>query len=268
MSEIQIVEMDDGSINARLLAKEIKADFRRVEAASIKIPVRFISAEGKRFFLRWFNSLQLNIHFISVIARTRLEHADVEAVEAMVRESMEEVSRNLNKSLDGAEELFKMHGISSQASYDTVSLELHAGVMSSLGRRFLDVLCKFDQMMPLLQTLEIHEIISPKGLDIERAGLKGEIRQLAISTRRLAMGLQRRMNLGSTFVSMVDQGIHSKLSEIEPDIDQHGEEEQSISQPHKSSIALDGDAPSSGGHDLADGLSVHSSAIDLEGGKD
>ena len=71
MSEIQIVKVDQGGVNARILAKETKADFRRVEAASLKMPTRFTSAEGKRFFARLFNTLQLNTHFISVIARTR-----------------------------------------------------------------------------------------------------------------------------------------------------------------------------------------------------
>ena len=41
-------------------AKETKTDFRRVEAASLKMPARFTSAEGKRFFVRLFNTLQLN----------------------------------------------------------------------------------------------------------------------------------------------------------------------------------------------------------------
>ena len=34
MSEIQIVKVDQGGVNARILAKEAKADFLRVEAAS------------------------------------------------------------------------------------------------------------------------------------------------------------------------------------------------------------------------------------------
>ena len=80
MSEIQIVKVDQGAVNARILAKEAKADFRRVEAASLKMPTRFTSAEGKRFFARLFNTLQLNTHFISVIARTRLDHEDVAKV--------------------------------------------------------------------------------------------------------------------------------------------------------------------------------------------
>jgi hypothetical protein len=194
MSEIQIVKVDQGGVNARILAKEAKADFRRVEAASLKIPTRFTSAEGKRFFARLFNTLQLNTHFISVIARTRLDHADVAKVEDTIRAQMDAVTANLNEAIDGAEALFKAHGITSTATYDTVPLDVDVHVLSSIGRRFLEVLGKLDQLMPLLQTLEIHEVITTQAVDIQRASLKRQVRDVANGARNFAMGLRRRMN--------------------------------------------------------------------------
>lgn len=198
MSDIQIVKMDEGGVNARILAKETKADFQRIEAASLKMRACFTSAEGKRFFVRLFSALQLNTHFISVIARTRLDHGDVAKVETAIRTQLEAVNENLNKAIDGAEALFKMHGVSSVATYDTVPLEIDVGVMSSTSRRYLEVLGKLDQLMPLLQTLEIHEVITAQAVDIQRAGLKRQVRDVANGARNFAMGLRRRMNaLGS-----------------------------------------------------------------------
>lgn len=194
MPDIQIVKVDEGGANARILAKEAKADFRRVEAASLKIATRFMSAEGKRYFVRLFSTLQLNTHFISVIARTRLDHEEVAKVEAAIREQLDAVSERLNKAIDGAEALFKAHGITGAATYDTVPLDVEVGVLSSSGRRFLEVLAKLDQVMPLLQTLEIHEVITAQAVDIERAGLKRQVRNVANGARSLAMGLRRRMN--------------------------------------------------------------------------
>ncbi|MEF8736206.1 MAG: DUF1845 domain-containing protein [Candidatus Accumulibacter necessarius] len=194
MSEIQIVKVDQGAVNARILAKEAKADFRRVEAASLKMPTRFTSAEGKRFFARLFNTLQLNTHFISVIARTRLDHDDVAKVEEAIRAQMDAVTENLNHAIDGAEALFKVHGITSTATYDTVPLDVDVHVLSSIGRRFLEVLGKLDQLMPLLQTLEIHEVITTQAVDMQRAGLKRQVRDVANGARNFAMGLRRRMN--------------------------------------------------------------------------
>jgi hypothetical protein len=194
MSDIEIVKVDQGGVNARILAKEAKADFRRVEAASLKMPTRFTSAEGKRFFVRLFNTLQLNTHFISVIARTRLDHDDVAKIEEAIRAQMDAVTANLNKAIDGAEALFKAHGITSAASYDTVPLDIEVHVLSSASRRFLEVLGKLDQLMPLLQTLEIHEVITAQAVDIQRAGLKRQVRDIANGARNFAMGLRRRMN--------------------------------------------------------------------------
>ncbi len=86
------------------------------------------------------------------------------------------------------------NGITSVATYDTVPLDVEVGVLSSSGRRFLEVLGKLDQLMPLLQTLEIHEVITTQAVDIQRASLKRQVRNVANGTRNFAMGLRRRMN--------------------------------------------------------------------------
>lgn len=193
-SDMQIVKIDEGAVNARILARESKVDFRRVEAASIKVLARLTSAEGKRLFVRFFSTLQLNAHFISVIARTRLESADVAKVEEAIKSRIDGVATNLNQAIDGAEALFKANGISSAATYDTKPLEIEVGIISSTGRRYLELISKLDQLMPLLQTLEIHEVINTQILDQQRASLKRQVRDVANSARSLASGLRRRMN--------------------------------------------------------------------------
>jgi len=194
MPEIDIIKHDQGGVNARILAREQKADFRRVEAASIKLKASFASAEGKRMFIRYFSTLQLSAHFISVIARTRVDHVDVGKVEAVMREQMDKAAAALNKAIDGAEALFQAHGITSPATYDTVPLEVEVGVLSSYGRRYLELLGKLDQLMPLLQTLEIHEVVTTQDVDIERASLKRKVRDVANGSRSLATRLRRAMN--------------------------------------------------------------------------
>ena len=72
------IRLDQGGINARILAKEAKVDFRRVESASRKIQATFHSPEVKRLFVRYLNSMQLNTYLISVIARTKLPHVVIE----------------------------------------------------------------------------------------------------------------------------------------------------------------------------------------------
>jgi hypothetical protein len=194
MADADIVRHDQGGVNARILAKENKADFRRIEAASVKIKASFRSAEGKRMFVRYFNTLQLSAHFISVIARTRLDHADVAKVEAVMQEQLDKVAAALDKTIDGAEALFTAHGIAAPATYDTLPLEVEVGVLSSFGLRYLELLGKLDQAMPLLQTLEIFRVVTTQDVDIERAGLKRKVRDVANGARSLATRMRRAMN--------------------------------------------------------------------------
>lgn len=193
-----IVKIDQGRVNERILAKEMKTDFRRVEGASIKMMARFTSAEGKRLFVRLFNTLQLNAHFISVIARTRLDSDGVAKVEQVLRDMVDASAETLNQAIDGAEALFKAHGIASVATYDTQPLEIEVGILSSMGRRYLEVLGKLDQLMPMLQTLEIHDVITSRAVDIQRAGQKRQVRDVANAARRLATELRRKMDAAAT----------------------------------------------------------------------
>ncbi len=73
-------------------------------------------------------------------------------------------------------------------------LDVDVRVLSSISRRFLEVLVKLDQLMPLLQTLEIHEVVSAQAVDTQRAGLKRQVRDIANGARSFATGLRRRMN--------------------------------------------------------------------------
>lgn len=197
MAEREWVKTDQGGVNARILAKQAKADFRRIEAASLKLPARFTSPEGKRFFVRLFMTLQLNSHFVSVIARTRLDHEEIAQVETVLRELLEAADARLTEAIEDAEALFKAQAITAMASYDTVPMEVEVGVLSSNGRRYLEVLGKLDQLMPLLQTLEIHEVLTPAVVDKQRALIKRQVRDVANAARRFASGLRRRMNPGT-----------------------------------------------------------------------
>ena len=179
MANVEIVKVDQGGANARILAREAKVDFRRVEAASLKIATRFSSAEGKRMFVRMFNTLQLNMHFISVIARTRLDHEDIGRIETALRGRIDAATASLNEAIDSLGD-----------DDGTEALKDLADVYE----RYFELIHKLDQLMPLLQTLEIHEVVSAQAVDTQRAGLKRQVRDIANGARSFATGLRRRMN--------------------------------------------------------------------------
>ena len=147
------IRLDEGGINARILAKEAKADFRRVEAASRKIQTTLCSPEVKRQFVRHFNRMQLNMYLISVIARTKLPHMVIQQIEGALKAQLEKLHAEVNEAIDGAEALCKTHGITRLATYDTEPLAIEAKVISRFGRRYLELMMKVDQLMPMLDTL-------------------------------------------------------------------------------------------------------------------
>jgi hypothetical protein len=80
------------------------------------------------------------------------------------------------------------------ATYDTVPLEVEVGITSALGRRYFELIHKLDQLMPLLQTLEIEEVITEKQVEQQRSRFKRIVLALSSMMRNFAMGCRRRMN--------------------------------------------------------------------------
>ena len=201
------IRLDQGGINARILAKQAKVDFRRVESASRKIQAMFYSPEVKRLFVRYLNSMQLNIYLISVIARTKLPHVVIETVEGALKERLEKLHAEVNEAIDSAEALCKVHGITRLATYDTEPLAIEVKVISSFGRRYLELMTKVDQLMPMLETLAIDDVIEVAQLDLQKALAKKSVRQVAGAARNFAGGLRQRMNaIGDGDATQSDSG--------------------------------------------------------------
>jgi hypothetical protein len=195
MTDTRIAILDDGGVNERILAKmQSRADFRRVEAASLKYTTHFTSPDGKRMFLRCFETFQLNSYFIATHGRMKLPHEIVETIETDIRGRIVAATDKLNKAFDASEEKFKTHGIRRAATYDTVPLEISVGILSSLGRRYFDLLHKLDQLMPLIQTLEIEEALTARDADHQRSEAKRMVIGIAGTARHLALGVRRRLD--------------------------------------------------------------------------
>lgn len=195
MTANSLARMDKGDANRRILAKEeYRADFRRVEGASLKRRTLLKSAEGKRIFARCFYSFQASVYFISTLGRTKLPHESVEKIEQAIRERLDAATKELNQAIDGAELLFKQYGISAVATYDTEPLDAEIGITSALGRRYFELIHKLDQLMPLLQTLEIEEVITERQVEHQRSKSKRVVLAMASTARNLGAGIRRRMN--------------------------------------------------------------------------
>lgn len=195
MADDGVIKAGEDKINAHILAKEFKKDYLvRVEGARRKIPSFFSSPEVKRLFLRYFDSMQLNVYVISVIARIRLPDEMIEKLEKGLEEQIKRLTKEVDEEIVSAEKRFRQSGITSIAEYDTPPLTIEVRVISPLARRYLELINKIDQLMPILETLAIDEIITQKQLGANKALYKRSIKIVAVTARRFAIQVRKRMN--------------------------------------------------------------------------
>lgn len=195
MTSTRLAVIDTGQVNERILNKdEYRADFRKVEGASLKRTTHLSSPHAKRMFARCFYSFQASMYFISQLGRAKLDHDVVERIEQNIREALDAATDEINKAIDQAEALLKHHNIETLASYDTVPLQEEIGITSSFGRRYFDLMHKLDIVMPMMETLAIEEIISERELETRRSLYKRIVLSISTKARNLWMGVRRRMN--------------------------------------------------------------------------
>lgn len=195
LSQTRLAILDSGQINERILnRKDYRADFRRVEGASLKRKTQLSSPEAKRMFARCFYSLQASMYFISYLGRTRLDHEAIETIEKDVLAALEKSTNEIDRAIDQAEALLKAHNIEGLASYDTVPLVEEIAITSAFGRRYFELIHKLDVLMPLMDTLLIEEVISTGEHGKRRSRYKRAIVRVSTKARLFWVGVRKRMN--------------------------------------------------------------------------
>ena len=136
-------------------------------------------------------------------------------------------------------------------------LEVEIGITSALGRRYFELIHKLDQIMPLLQTLEIEEVINEQQAERQRSNFKRIVLAMSSTARNFSMGVRRRMNeadakkgegedkrsrpgperVGQDADAPTGQGDHDSGAEGEPP--QEGARHQDVSAPADRELAID-----------------------------
>ena len=202
------IVVDEGRINERILDKlSLKDYLAKIEAPRRKIPIRLCSPNMKRVFLRFFDSMQVNLYFISVFARTHLPEHEVAAVEDVILKHMTDVSAEVDHAIAGAHALFDANGITSPAEYDAKPLEIQVRVISKFGRRYLELIAQVDTLLPLLETLSIDDVITQGELRLQKETINKAVRQVAGAARLYAARLRARINhLAAAEAAAADKG--------------------------------------------------------------
>lgn len=191
-ANVSVIRQDHGEMNQKLLERQAPASLSPVESAGRIVKMSLSSPEGKRLFLRYFDITQLHMHYISKIARLSLPDADIEKVEKQVFDLIQEKINIVDKEMVRVEQELRKHNIDSLATYTIVPLTLEARVLGKIGRRLLELTGKIDQLMPMLETMAIDELISESQLNIKKTFLKKSVRSVASVVRTLKTGLQKK----------------------------------------------------------------------------
>lgn len=189
---VSVIRQDHGEMNQKLLQRQALESLAPVESAGRIVKMSLSSPEGKRLFLRYFDITQLHMHYISKIARLSLPDADIEQVEKQVLELVEEKIDSIDKEMVRVEQELHKNNIDSLATYVIEPLTLEVRMLGKIGRRLLELIGKVDQLMPMLETLAIDELISESQLSIKKNLFKRMVRSVGGIVRTLKIGLQRK----------------------------------------------------------------------------
>jgi hypothetical protein len=191
---VLVQDDDQNGVNARLIKREHQADYSHVEGASVKVISNFASPEGKRLFLRTFATAELQFAFISNVARKVVPAEQVDPLIEYLRYRIDDLDHKLNSAIDSAEAHFKRLGVTGTASYDLTPLQVEVPILTAQGRRLFELMIKFDQFMPLLQTLIIHDVINDHQAAITLTRLRTPFVALVATARRFVRGLKLVIN--------------------------------------------------------------------------
>lgn len=183
-----------GANNARILGrKEVRSDFSRVEAAGLARTTNLYSPEAKRLFARSFTSLAINAYYIGTIARARIKTDHVAKIEDSLREQIAAVQAEVNKRIDETAELMKRNGLDTVASYASAPMAVDVKITSSIVRRYFELIHKVDQVMPMIDTLELEEVITSSEQNLTKRRLVREVRTIASSALKIVIGMRKRI---------------------------------------------------------------------------
>ncbi len=185
-------------INERILARLAHTDYlAQIEAPRRRIPVKIYSPEFKRTLFRFFDTLQVNVHFVSVFGRMRLPEQQVVGVETWLLNRIATLTAEVEHAIAETRALFDAHGILTPAEYEAPPIDIEVRVISNFGRRYLDLMVRADELMPLLETLSIDEVITQSEFQQRKQVVVRKVRAIA-GAARTAAGTLRNQMIGLT----------------------------------------------------------------------
>lgn len=195
MDSQRLIKGDQGKINARLIARAGQTDLSRIESATRLINTTLTSPEAKRWFLRYFHMMQVNMHFISVTARTSLPAEQIDAAETQMMEMLVAVAALLDKEIVSTNKVFANNGIT-MGTYQAEPFNADVIVLSRFGRRYLELFGKVDLLMLMLEMLVMDEFIESPEQQKRKMRYKKAISGISSAARNLKIDFHKKIYPG------------------------------------------------------------------------
>lgn len=182
-SEVESIRPVDGGLVHTKLMSRAQANYRDIEAASLKVTSELCSPEAKRMLLRYYPSVQRNVQWISGVARRRLGDEHIRQVEDLLRARLNMLDQVLDGSIQGGQALLKKNGVTEQARFHVTPLQTQVLIKSAIARRYVEAINKLDHFLPTLETLVILEVIDDRHANVKRTELKKAFRSVFTTAR-------------------------------------------------------------------------------------
>lgn len=169
----------------RLRQHVSRVDLSQIESAHRVVSAELYSLEAQRTFMRRFDLMQVNLHHVLVHGRSRAPQSLVSEAEERIRSQLEKSVGILNNAAALAERRLRDAGITSLDTDHLTPLDQHVKVFSSHGRRYLQLIGTFDQVLLMLGAAVRHGLMGTEEMDQQKVLLKTELRHVANLVRDL-----------------------------------------------------------------------------------
>ena len=207
--------------------KEVKEEWlKSFQGATLILEPKFGSPKVNHIFQRSFDYMGRNAFFVSVRGRILLGEDQVSMAEQHIYNSIEEMTKAIDRQIEAAKAVVLDAGISIMAQFNK-PVEHKAVVISPIQTRYIKLLEKADELFMYINTLMLHGEMSEREHSKRELQIKHHMRTIPSTVRKVTIGLRNRLT------AMQEKEAQKPASDVSKPAD-----------PVKSSVQDDGDLPS------------------------
>ncbi len=162
------------------------------QGATLILPAEFGNPKVNHMFERAFNFLGRNAFYVSVRGRILLGEEQVSMAEQHIYNSIEEMTKAIDRQIEAAKAVMLDAGVSVMAKYNKPATH-NAVIVSPIQTRYLKLLHKADELFMLVNTLMLHGEMAEREHSKRELQIKHHMRTIPSTVRKITLGLRQRV---------------------------------------------------------------------------